>query len=234
MAALVYAFLYVPLAVVVAFSFNNARHNVAWRGFTLKWYASLPHNVDLMSALWVSVQVAVCSAGIYGGMLNVPPMLPEVVLGVGLLSFFVWLNDLSDGNVPLSFGTLVVSHVVFALPFVVGSVRARLKSLQDDSYEEAAMDLGCTEWEAFYKITLPLAWPAIFSGAILAFTISFEDFVTSFFVAGPGTVTFPIRVYSMMKTGVTPDINAIATLMLALTLSVLLSHAFLEKEPKDS
>lgn len=246
-AAGLYAFLYIPLAILVVFSFNDARRNVVWKGFTFKWYGELAGNAPLLGALFTSLQVAVASAALacalgvlasyalarhrpfrgrdaYGSVLNIPLMLPEIVLGVGLLTYFVWLR------VPLGFWTVVAAHVVVCLPFVVGAVRARLMSLRSSSLEDAAMDLGATEWQAFWKVTLPLARPAIFSGAMLAFTISFEDFVTSFFVAGPGTVTFPIKVYSMMKFGVTPEINAIAALLLLATFAGLLAHHLIEKK----
>ncbi|MBI4057453.1 MAG: ABC transporter permease [Elusimicrobia bacterium] len=248
-AFLVYAFIYFPLMVVVLFSFNDARRNVVWKGFTLKWYGSLVANTELISALWVSLKLGVISSVLavllgtlasyalvrhpsfrgkraYQSFLNIPLMLPEIVLGVGLLSFFVWVNF------PLGFWSLVLAHVVFCVPYVMGSVSARLSSLTDDSLEDAAMDLGATELEAFWKVTLPLAWPAILSGALLAFTMSFEDFVTSFFVSGVGNVTLPIKIYSMMKFGITPEVNALSTLLLVLLLTALLARHFLSiKEP---
>lgn len=240
----VYFWLYLPIAVMMVFSFNNARRNVVWKGFTLSWYAHLPSNVDLMTALYNSLLLAVCSTALsvlfatlaayalvrhppfrgrqgYASLLNVPMMIPEVVMGVGLLLFFV------RTNLPLSFGTLVAAHVVFCLPYAVGTIRARLLSLKSSSLEDAAMDLGATEWQAFCKVTLPLAWPAIFSGALLTFTMSFEDFVTSFFVAGIGTTTLPIQIYSMMKFGITPEVNALATLLLLFTIAMLGAYHWL-------
>ena len=232
---MVYAFLYLPMGVMMAFSFNNARHNVVWNGFTLQWYGKLLGDAELAGALWTSLELGLAATIIsavlgmlasyaltrhgrfrgreaYAGLLNVPMMMPEVVLGIGILTLLV------RTRIPLSFWTLVFAHVVFCLPYVVGAIRARLLSLKSSSLEDAAMDLGATEWEAFRKVTLPLTWPAIFSGALLAFTVSFEDFVTSFFVAGNGIETLPIRIYSMMKFGVTPEINALATLILLFTI----------------
>jgi spermidine/putrescine transport system permease protein len=250
-AAGLYAFIYLPFAVMIAFSFNDSRRNVVWKGFTFKWYGSLLENHELVGSLVTSLKVGLCAAALssvmgvlasyalarhrpfrgkdaYGALLNAPLMLPEIVLGVGLLSYFVWLK------VRLGFWTIVAAHVVFCLPFVVGSVRARLMSLRSSSLEDAAMDLGASEWFAFRTITLPLAWPAIFSGALLAFTISFQDFVTSFFVGGRGVITFPVKVYSMMKFGLTPEINAIAALMLLATILILFAQAFLGKPSRTS
>ena len=233
-----YGFLYLPLSVMVAFSFNDARRNVVWRGFTLDWYRSLFHNAPLMASLWTTLELAVTASAIattlgllasyalarhpafrgkggYHGLLTVPLMMPEIVMGVGLLSFF------ARARLPLSFWTLAGAHALIALPYTVGSIRARLASLKESRLEEAAMDLGATEWQAFLKITLPLARPALVSGALLAFTVSFEDFITSFFIKPIGLETMPIRIYSMMKFGVTPEINAMATCLLLLTVALL-------------
>ena len=245
---LLYAFLYLPLAVMVVFSVNDANRNVVWKGFTLQWYVKLLHNEEILLALFNSLKLAFVSAGLASifGMLasyvlvchpkvkgqtaydtgfSVPLMIPEVVFGVGILTFF------SSIRFPLSFMSLVCAHVVFCLPYVVSAVKARLKSLRSASLEEAAMDLGASEWQAFLKVTLPIARPAILAGALLAFTISFEDFVTSFFVAGLGQTTLPIKIYAMMKFGVTPEINALSTLLLLVTLSVFyLQHTLGEEK----
>lgn len=242
-----FAFLYLPLAVMFAFSFNDARRNVVWRGFTFKWYHHLAQDADLLSALLTTLELAVLAAVIasvlglfasyamarhkpfrgragYASLLNVPLMMPEIVMGVGLLSFFV------RAAIPLNFWTLACAHGLIALPYTASSIRARLLSLRDSRLEDAAMDLGATEWQAFKLVTLPLARPAILSGALLAFTISFEDFVTSFFIAGIGIVTLPIKIYSMMKFGVTPEINALACCLLVATVGLLfLSRAFGDK-----
>lgn len=242
----IYGFLYLPMGVMMAFSFNDAQRNVSWAGFTTRWYGHLFRDPQWAQALGTTLELALAAAaisaaiglvssyamarhrsfagkGAYGALLNVPMMMPEVILGVGLLTFFV------RARVRLSFWTLVFSHVVFCLPYATGTIRARLMSLKQSSLEEAALDLGATEWEAFKRVTFPLAWPAIFSGAVLAFTVSFEDFVTSFFVAGIGTVTMPIKIYSMMKFGITPEVNALATLLLLLTAAGLLVHHLLSR-----
>jgi len=242
-----YGFLYLPLAVMFAFSFNDARRNVVWKGFTLKWYGMLLHDAELLGALGTSLRLAVTAAlfssilgllasyamarhpkfkgrGAYAALFSVPLMMPEVVMGVGLLSFFV------RASIPLNFWSLSCAHALIALPYTASAIRARLLSLRDSRLEDAAMDLGATEWQAFVKITLPLAWPAIFSGALLAFTVSFEDFVTSFFIAGIGIVTMPIKIYSMMKFGVTPEINALACCLLVFTILFLAANRFARVE----
>jgi len=163
----------------------------------------------------------------YAALLDSPLMMPEVALGVGLLSFLV------RAGYELDFGALACAHALICLPYTVGAVRARLKSSGGSSLEEAAMDLGATEWRAFLKVTLPLMMPAIVSGSLLAFTVSFQDFVTTFFLAGIGIVTLPIKVYSMMKFGVTPEINALSVLLLVATILLLGLNAFLAARPAN-
>lgn len=246
-----YAFLYVPLAVMFVFSFNNAHRNVVWRGFTLKWYAALFKDAELMGSMLTSLELAAAAALIaavlgmlaayalvrhkpfrgregYAALLDAPLMMPEVALGVGLLSFLV------RAGYELDFGALACAHALICLPYTVGAVRARLKSAGNEKLEEAAMDLGATEWVAFLKVTLPLAMPAIVSGSLLAFTVSFEDFVTSFFLAGIGIVTLPIKIYSMMKFGVTPEINALSVVLLAATFVLLGLNAWLAARSGES
>lgn len=243
----VYAFLYLPMAVMFAFSFNDSRRNVIWRGFTTKWYGKLFSNTELVGALANSLELAAAATAItvtlallasyvlvrhpsfrgraiYRGLMNTPMMMPEVVLGVGLLTFFV------RSNIILSFWTLVFSHVIFCLPYATGAITARLMSLKSSNLEQAAMDLGASEWQAFLKITLPLTWPALFSAALLAFTVSFEDFIISFFIADISTVTLPMQIYSMMKFGITPEVNALASLLLFFTAIALFAHHALSRE----
>ncbi|OGR95184.1 MAG: hypothetical protein A2V88_01520 [Elusimicrobia bacterium RBG_16_66_12] len=246
-----YAFLYLPLGVMTAFSFNDAHRNVVWRGFTFKWYRVLFADAELMRSMLTSLELAAAAAAIaavlgllasyaltrhkafagrraYSALLDAPLMMPEVALGVGLLSFLV------RAGYELDFGALACAHALICLPYTVGSVRARLKSMGEEHLEEAAMDLGATEWTAFVKVTLPLAMPAVVSGCLLAFTVSFEDFVTSFFLAGIGIVTMPIKVYSMMKFGVTPEINALSVLLLAATALLLALNAVFASGPDEA
>lgn len=246
-----YAFLYLPLAVMAAFSFNDATRNVVWRGFTFKWYRILFADADLMNAMATSLELAAAAAAIaavlgllasyaltrhkpfagrqaYGALLDAPLMMPEVALGVGLLSFLV------RAGYELDFGALACAHALICLPYTVASVRARLRSMSESRLEEAAMDLGADEWTAFVKVTLPLAMPAIVSGCLLAFTVSFEDFVASFFLAGIGIVTMPIKVYSMMKFGVTPEINALSVILLGATVLLLGLNAAFAPSPDEA
>ena len=232
------------------FSFNDARRNVVWRGFTFKWYKALVQDVELMRAMWTSLELAAAAAAIaaflgmlasyamvrhqpfggrsaYSALLNVPLMMPEVALGVGILSFLI------RAGYELDFAALACAHALICLPYTVAAIRARLISLQESSLEEAAMDLGATEFQAFMKVTLPLAMPAIISGALLSFTVSFEDFVISFFIAGIGIVTMPIKIYSMMKFGVTPEINALSVCLVAATLLLLALNAALSLRLED-
>jgi spermidine/putrescine transport system permease protein len=246
-----YAFLYVPLFVMTAYSFNDAQRNVVWRGFTFKWYAMLVKDAELMGAMLTSLELAAAAAALaaalgvfasyamvrhkafrgrdgYAALLDAPLMMPEVALGVGLLSFLV------RAGFELDFGALACAHALICLPYTVGAVRARLKSVGGERLEEAAMDLGANEWTAFVKVTLPLMMPAIVSGSLLAFTVSFEDFVTSFFLAGIGIVTLPIKIYSMMKFGVTPEINALSVILLVATFLLLGLNAWLASRSGDA
>jgi spermidine/putrescine transport system permease protein len=246
-----YAFLYVPLVVMTAFSFNDAHRNVVWRGFTFKWYALLVKDAELMGSMLTSLELAAAAAALaaalgvfasyamvrhkafrgrdgYAALLDAPLMMPEVALGVGLLAFLV------RAGFELDFGALACAHALICLPYTVGAVRARLKSAGGERLEEAAMDLGATEWTAFVKVTLPLMMPAIVSGSLLAFTVSFEDFVTSFFLAGIGIVTLPIKIYSMMKFGVTPEINALSVVLLVATFLLLGFNAWLASRAGDA
>ena len=246
-----YGFLYLPLAVMFVFSFNDSRRNAVWKGFTLKWYGALVKDAELMEAMATSLKLAATAAAVaaalgflasyamtrhrpfsgrraYGALLNIPLMMPEVALGVGLLGFLV------RARFELDFGALACAHALICLPYTIAAVSARLKSLKESSLEDAAMDLGATEWQAFVRITLPLAAPAIISGALLSFTVSFEDFAVSFFIAGIGIVTMPVKVYSMMKFGVTPEINALSVCLLSATVILMgLNAAFLTR-PGDA
>jgi len=246
-----YAFLYVPLVVMTAFSFNDAHRNVVWRGFTVKWYVLLVKDAELMGSMLTSLELAAAAAVLaaalgvfasyamvrhkafrgrdgYAALLDAPLMMPEVALGVGLLAFLV------RAGYELDFGALACAHALICLPYTVGAVRARLKSVGGERLEEAAMDLGATEWVAFVKVTLPLMMPAIVSGSLLAFTVSFEDFVTSFFLAGIGIVTLPIKIYSMMKFGVTPEVNALSVVLLAATFLLLGLNAWFASRSGES
>ncbi|HXE57846.1 MAG TPA: ABC transporter permease, partial [Gemmatimonadales bacterium] len=227
-----YLFLHLPVLVLVLFSFNDARFSVAWSGFTLRWYARLLERADLWAALRNSVVVGLASTLIstalgtllalglargrfrgraaVEGALYLPVVTPEIVTGISLLVLFAALG------VPLGLGTVTVAHVAFNISFVTLVVLARLRGM-DRSLEEAALTLGATEWTAFWRVTLPQLWPGILAGALLAFTMSFDDFVITFFVAGVGSTTLPLLVYSMVRRGIEPSVNAISTIILLVT-----------------
>ncbi len=230
----VYAFLYVPLAVVVLFSFNDSELNAQWVGFTTRWYAKLAADADMLHATANSLLIAVtasATATVLGTLAGVamqryrlrllptlaltPVAMPELLLGVSLLLFFRQVLDLT-----LGFVSILVAHITFSIGFVAVIVRARLAGM-DESIFEAARDLGATPWAAFRRITLPLILPALIAGFLMAFTLSIDDFVITFFVAGVGVTTLPLQIYSMIKVAVTPEINAVSTLLMLLTLTVI-------------
>lgn len=220
--------LYIPMFVVIVYSFNASENNAVWAGFTLDWYKSLFANEDILSSLWYSVQLALWSAlgsvlvgtaaatgmsryyfrtkGLLNMLSYVPIMLPEIILGVAFLMFF------SLVKLPFGMLTLVLSHVTFCIPFVLILVRTRLYDL-DPHMEEAARDLGASKGYAFFTVTLPLIAPAIASGAFLSIALSFDDLIISTFTMGLET-PLPVKIYSMLKLGLTPEINALCAVML--------------------
>lgn len=245
-AFLVYGFLYAPIAVLVLFSFNRDSRNVRWSGFTLEWYFKLFNNVPLQRALWTSLKVGLLAtfiASVLGtlaalaltryqfkgrsavtALVFLPMAVPEIVMGTSLLTFFVSMGF------GLNFWTVVASHIAFCVGYTTATIRSRLQGTSF-VYEEAAADLGATPWQTFWLVTLPRIWPGILSGAMLAFTLSFDDFVVTFFTAGIGSGTLPLKIYSMVKFGVTPEVNAISTIALSVTLAVLFLYQKLQ--PKD-
>lgn len=231
----VYAFLYVPLAVVVIFSFNDSQLNAAWVGFTTDWYAKLFQNEEMLAAAANSLSIALLSstlATVLGAMAGIamhryrfrwlPPLvltpvaMPEILLGVSLLLFFRQVLDLT-----LGFFSILIAHITFSIGFVAVIVRARLAGM-DESLFEAARDLGATPWATFRRVTFPLILPALVAGFLMSFTLSIDDFVITFFVAGVGVTTLPLQIYSMIKVAVTPEVNAVSTLLMALTLTLVL------------
>lgn len=237
---LVYLFLYLPIIVLVVFSFNKSKLNSVWTGFTFKWYQSLFHNAAILTAMrntlligFISTVVSVfigtiTAVGIYKSkfkykslfesFLYVPVVIPEIVLGIALLAFF------SQVHIPMGLITLIIAHITFSISYVVIVVKARLDGLEPE-LEEAAMDLGATPRKTFFKVILPIIMPGIAAGALLAFTLSLDDVIISFFVAGPASTTLPLKVFSMVKFGVTPEINALSAIMLIVTIfAVVLSE----------
>jgi len=233
---LIFMFLYIPIMVLIAFSFNQSKLNVVWTGFTFKWYGSLLHNAGILDAVKNSFIVAIISTiisviigtlaaiGMYrykfrskklvDSILYVPLVIPEIVMGISLLAFF------SIAKIPLGRVSLIIAHVTFSIAYVVAVVKTRLDGF-DRSVEEVAMDLGATPIKTFFNITLPIIMPGVIAGALLAFTLSLDDVIISFFVAGPGSMTLPLKVFSMVKFGVTPEINALSTLLIFLTIIII-------------
>lgn len=233
----IFLLMYIPIAVVIVFSFNESKLPVSFTGFSLKWYQQLFADSDMLEALRNSLVLGGLSCGIsavigtFGavglsrihwrtkGALEyisiLPLMIPEIILGMVLMAFFYMLG------LPFGMLTLLIGHTVFCVPYILMEVKARLVGM-DPSLEEAARDLGAGAFRAFLDVTLPLIMPAVISGSLLAFAMSMDDVVISIFVNGPRISTLPIKVYTQLKTGVTPEINALCTIMLAVTLLVLL------------
>lgn len=239
----VFVFLYAPLLALIAFSFNDSKKTVVWNGFTTRHYVKLFHNTDLMIAFGNSLTIALVTTlislvlgtlaavmlwrfrfplkPVIEGALSLPIVVPEICMGVAMLVFFSrvmpWPNDLPW---PLSLGAIIIAHVSFCFPFVTMVVRARLASFNKEQ-EEAARDLGASDWQAFRDVLLPHMTPALIAGALLSFTLSLDDFVITFFTSGPNTVTFPVKVYSMVRFSVTPEVNAASTMLIVLTVAVM-------------
>ena len=254
-AVLAYAFLYLPIAVLVLFSFSASRYASIWGGFSLEWYTKLFHNSDLSQALVNSLLIAAATtliatvlgmlaalglervriqrqASHYDAALTLPILVPDIVQGISLLLFFVLVfNGLERGlgwRPTLGRTTVIIAHTAFAISYVAVVVRARLSGM-DKGLEEAALDLGANEWQVLQRITLPLIWPGVLSGGLLAFTLSLDEFVITFFTSGPGATTLPIQVWSMVKRGVTPEINALSTLMLLVSIALVTVSVALQR-----
>jgi spermidine/putrescine transport system permease protein len=237
--AAVAIFLYAPLIALMAFSFNDSRRNIVWKGFTLKYYDKAFHNDGLIEAFGNSLTIAAVSTLVsvalgamvalalwrfrfpgktaLDGALALPIVVPEICMGVAMLVFFAKVMPWPQGMVwPLNLGAIIISHVSFSFPFVAVVVRARMTSFNREM-EEAARDLGAGEWRTIKDVILPHMAPSLVAGALLAFTLSLDDFVITFFTAGPDTVTFPVKVYSMVRFSVTPEVNAASTILIVLT-----------------
>ena len=237
--AAVAIFLYAPLIALMAFSFNDSRRNIVWNGFTLKYYEKAFNNAGLIEAFGNSLTIAAVSTVVsvvlgamvalalwrfrfpgktaLNGALALPIVVPEICMGVAMLVFFARVMPWPQGMVwPLNLGAIIIAHVSFSFPFVAVVVRARMTSFNREM-EEAARDLGAGEWRTIRDVILPHMAPSLVAGALLAFTLSLDDFVITFFTAGPDTVTFPVKVYSMVRFSVTPEVNAASTILIVLT-----------------
>lgn len=227
-----FAFLYLPILILIIYSFNASRLVTVWGGFSTQWYQALWHDQQMLDAVWITLKVAACSStlalilGTLGGlvlirmgrftgrtlfasMIYAPLVMPDVIMGLSLLLMFVAL-EVSRG-----FWTITIAHTTFTMCYVAVIVQSRLLTF-DRSLEEAAMDLGATPFKTFFVVTLPLIAPALVGGWLLAFTLSLDDLVIASFTTGPGATTLPMRIYSQVRLGVTPEINAISTLLVGI------------------
>jgi spermidine/putrescine transport system permease protein len=236
-AILAFAYIYLPILVLVIFSFNTQKLNVRWEGFTLHWYGELLQDANILLAARNSLIIATTStlvSTVIGTLaalslqrysfrgktaseatLYIPVIIPEVVMGIALLAFFVQVG------IGLGLLTITLAHIAFSIPFVTLVVRARLHGF-DRAIEEAAMDLGANELTTFWRVTLPTIMPGVLAGALLAFTLSLDDYVITYFTAGPGSTTLPLRVFSMVRFAVTPEVNALSTIWILTVFAILL------------
>lgn len=241
---LMYLFMYAPIVILILFSFNASRYASSWEGFSLRWYQVLFNDraigLALRNSLLVAFLATIISTVIgtmaalalerydfwgklsFDALLYLPIIIPEIAMAVMLLLFFILTH------VQLGLGTVILAHVAFCVSYVAVVVRARVAGL-DRTLEEAAQDLYANEWQTFRRVTLPLIMPGIIGGALLAFTLSLDDFVITFFTTGPGTTTLPIQVYGMIKTGVTPEINALSALMLMASVALVVGSLLLQR-----
>lgn len=246
--AIVLLVMYLPIVMVVLYSFNESKTTAQWTGFSFKWYQSLAHNNGLKEALLNSIILGLLSCAVSAvigtigaiGMARVnykskgfveylstiPIMIPEIILGMVFLAFFSLLN------LPFGMTTLVIAHTTFCIPYIFMMVKARLVGI-DKSLAEAARDLGATQVRTFFDITMPLIMPAVLSGCLLAFAMSFDDVVISIFVNGPKLNTLPVKVYTQLKTGVTPEINALCTVILVVIVAVLLISSLFHRKKRE-
>ena len=265
----VFILLYIPIAQLIVFSFNDSKRNVVWRGFTTDYYVKAWNDVALFEAFINSITIALmCTvvATMIGtavalwlwrfrfpgkpaveGFMALPIVIPEICMGVAVLVMFSrignWLRSFDSGPVawwnelwsiwPLNLGAITAAHIAFCFPFVAVVVRARLAGFNRE-LEEASKDLGASEWQTFVNVVLPFMKPGIIAGALLAFTLSLDDFVITFFTAGPETNTFPVKVYSLVRRGVSPDINAASTALIVITLVATVIAMRLQQQPDKS
>lgn len=253
-AVLVFVFFYTPILVLIIFSFNAGRTGTNWEGFSLRWYGELVNDAAILSAFTNTVIVAFVSTAlstVIGTMISLamerydfpfklpldavlymPIIIPEIVIALATLLFFVIVFNMVKHLFGITWGlglpTIIIAHIAFTISFVATIVRARLVDM-DPNIEQAARDLYADEWQTFRRVTLPLLLPGVISGALMGFTLSLDDFLITFFVSGPGSTTLPLLVYSKVKFGVTPDLNALATLLLVFSIGLVLLAQFLQQ-----
>jgi len=250
-----FAFLYIPILSMMVYSFNASRLATVWGGFSTKWYVSLFSNKQVIDALLLSLKIALISSSVatvigamagivlarfsrfrgrtlFSGLVIAPLIMPEVITGISLLLFFIMMADWIGWPGARGFTTITLAHITFSAVFVTTIVQARMAQ-SDRAIEEAAMDLGSRPWQVMFDVTLPVIFPAILSGWLLAFTISLDDVVITAFTTGPGSTTLPLLIWAKVKLGVTPDINALATLMvLAVGIGVVAAGIIMNRAQK--
>ena len=241
----VFAFLYIPILLLVVYSFNDSKLNLYWVGFTTKWYSALFQNEVLLrafqnslivagattllsvflgtTAAWLLYRYKFPAQQLIGLLIFIPMVMPEVLMGTSLLVLFVTLG------IPLGYGTLIIAHTTFCFPFVLVGVQARLQGL-DPSLEEAAQDLGATPLKAFWLVIVPYLMPAIVAGALMAFTLSFDEYIVTIFTSGAESQTLPLKVYGMVRVGLNPQLNALSTLFIGITALLVIGSQFFTRK----
>ncbi len=232
--------IYAPIITLIVFSFNDSKRNIVWRGFTTKYYWKAWNNDSLFEAFINSLTIATVSTAIstilgtmialllwrfrfpfksaYEGLMALPIVVPEICMGVAMLAFFSRVTGFPTGWIwPFNLSAITAAHIAFSFPFVAIVVRSRLAGFNRE-LEEASNDLGASEWQTFWKVVFPFMKPGVIAGALLAFTLSLDDFVVTFFTSGPDTLTFPVKVYSMVRFSVTPEVNAASTVLVVITI----------------
>ena len=252
--ALIFILLYAPIVTLIVLSFNQSKTRAKWGGFTLKWYKELLKNEQIMSAFYTTLIIAFVSAAIaavigtaaaiaiqgmkqkwktmYMGLTNIPMMNPEIVTGISMMLLFVFVGRLVNSEAVLGFGTLLIAHVTFGLPYIILTVLPKLRQT-DKNLAEAAQDLGCRPAQAFFKVVLPSIMPGIITGMIMAFTLSLDDFIISYFTCGPGFQTLPIAIFAMTKKRVKPDMYALSALIFVSILVLLILYNFAQQKSDE-
>lgn len=250
---LLYVFLYAPIAVVIVYSFNNAKYGGPWRGFTLKWYANLLDHPDKIAAAWNTIELGVASTlvstllgtglgyglsryrfpgkRVFAWLMYIPVVIPDIVMAIAMLMFYALVRE-ALGILELGMLTMILAHVTFQIPFVAIVVRSRLVGM-DPALEEAAHDLGASSLQTFRHVTLPLILPGVVAGGMLAFTLSLDDFVISFFTSGPSSVTLPLYIYGSLRRGITPEIHALSTIVFLVTVLLVLALQLATRAPRE-
>ena len=249
----VFLLLYAPIVIMMVFSFNDSRRNIVWRGFTTKYYEKAWNNDGLIEAFVNSLTIAFVNTliatalgamialflwrfrfpfkGAYEGFMALPIVIPEICMGVAMLVFFSRIGWPQGMPWPLNLSQIMIAHIAFSFPFVAVVVRARMAGFNRE-LEEASRDLGASEWQTFWNVIFPYMRPGLVAGALLAFTLSLDDFVITFFTSGPDTVTFPVKVYSMVRFSVTPEVNAASTVLVLITVILTAIMIWLQRPDK--